>query len=99
MYQLREVAADWLMPIGLHLLGLLRRPIRFGTIRSLVSYKASKQAWMRSIRIMRGSACGAGRLWTRPDRVNVSQIITIKRMHESTMHLTVEEITPVHGAI
>ena len=30
---------------------------------------------------------------------NVTHTITIKRMHESTMHLTVENTTPVHRTI
>jgi hypothetical protein len=34
-----------------------------------------------------------------PKYLNVSLIITIKRMHESTMHLTVEITTPVHRTI
>ncbi len=58
-----------------------------------------KQAWAQSIRIIRGSACGpVGCVYTLGQTL-CTLIITINRMHESTRHLTAEEITPVHGAI
>ena len=64
-----------------------------------------KQAWTQSIRIIRGSACvpvgcvyTLGQTLCLPKYLNVSLIITINRMHESTRHLTTEEITPVHCA-
>jgi hypothetical protein len=98
VYLLREKAADWLMP-GLPMLGLLRQPIRFGAVRSLVvSYKASnKHGRSRSVSLEAVRACRSA-VFTLSERVSVSQIITIKRMHDSTRHLTAEEITPVQGA-
>jgi hypothetical protein len=61
-----------------------------------------KQAWTQSIRIIRGSACvpvgcvyTLGQTLCLPKYLNVSLIITINRMHESTRHLTTEEIIAI----
>jgi hypothetical protein len=98
VYLLREIAVDWLMP-GLPMLGLLRQPIRFGTMRSLISYKApEKHGCGGTVSWEAARACRSA-VFTRSNKLYVSLIITINRMHESTRHLTTEEITPVHCAI